>query len=1209
MRSCSLNTKTNSLSKNHEELSPKFKKFISLLLTVVMVASLCVGYFPAYAKEANNSNSDGLCVHHSSHTEDCGYAAATQGQPCTHTHDENCGYVKGVEGSCTHTHDENCGYVAASGGSSCTYAVNGCPYCVTSWEWVDDQGALSESDGSWGIGFAGASQENLLTQDALKELLPAQINATTASGDKKTLDITWDLSAIPEEGTAEGEYQISASLTDDTYALTESTSPLSVQVQAGSGEDYDLTLPSGTPPYSDHVINGVSPNGTTINLFDYWITNQTDSDNTDPADLYDKGINEGHALLFAANNSDSPGEWNKWTGKGNGPYKEIVKPELDNGYPALNNLNTNQSQLSDRNGNESLAYLFDPSVSQEGKASYKDVQGLLQVDSNGYYYYDSQKNYATYYADTNSFTLYDRSGVISGGASGTVGQFFPFNKATSDSNGELVFTPAFNYSIWYSNQINYNLSTDPSINHYFGMHMSTRFIQQNSGYTDESKKTPVTYEFSGDDDVWIFIDGKLVGDLGGIHDAASISINFVTGDIKINGVSQPQNLGQLMGMSTDTLPDDTYHTLDFFYLERGNTDSNMNLKYNLVTIPESSLIKIDQLGEPVQGAEFTLYGAKDYEENTGAKPVATGTTNGDGEFVFLKETDAGEIPITIDELYEQYKDKTDKDNNNLVLVETTTPEGYRTSGDIGLYFKETESDEILLLSGEDSIWEKGAYAMPKVTATAGNSIQLLKDANDPTGTNIEGDKVLVGNGAIENPLMFAVVFQKQGDGTWRPVSGDPLSGWTVQNASEWENVLKAAQDNPYIFQLGSSGAYQVEISNLPGNILNYYHICKNEGQAQYTIGYYYTTAETLAEATAQNTWRINSEPKESKYEINRVFSVDLYVTNIKNRLLVQKVDEKTKEPVNDANFALYKAEDVEVSDGTVTVEKDAVPYDSLATANVTGVLNPDGGGIFPTDGKVLELGEYYLIETSAPTGYKLNENATHVIVDNTGVYADAGDADDGISVLRGVGSVVKSMVQFAADDHVDTTLNAIKAALATNVDYCGEYKIDGSFNVSGKDINWDSAGSDVLHLEYFNSNKMLEYGLKGSSKQGTIDDLTLTTKTGWSKLLIRQDDGSDNSPRMELGATDITNLFSGTVTVRVENEQTGNLKIAKTVTGEDAPTDQTFTFKVKLTDNGANLSDTYETLKYDGSNPNGTRGSITFNNGEATVTLKGGERA
>ena len=141
----------------------------------------------------------------------------------------------------------------------------------------------------------------------------------------------------------------------------------------------------------------------------------------------------------------------------------------------------------------------------------------------------------------------------------------------------------------------------------------------------------------GDDDVWIFIDGTLVGDLGGIHDATSIEINFATGDVIVyNDSSQPdtdgyrnnkfdegetifsqEKIGRLLGYNANTLPDNTYHTLNFFYLERGNTDSNLSLKYNLVTIPETDIYKVDQDEKLVAGATFKLY----YADST------TGKTN------------------------------------------------------------------------------------------------------------------------------------------------------------------------------------------------------------------------------------------------------------------------------------------------------------------------------------------------------------------------------------------------------------------------------------------------------------------------------------------------------------------------------------------------------------------------------------------------------
>ncbi len=1204
------------------------KKHLSLALVMAMVLSLFVGYLPANAENTSETETTGFCVHHSEHTAECGYTEAVEGQACTHVHDESCGYVEAteevpcdmgctdtdgdgvidhvegcayqpaVEGQpCTHEHDESCGYVEATEGTPCTYALNGCPYCVVSWEWVDDQQMLTESEGSWGLGLPGVSQDDPLTQEALAELLPGKITATTDSGEELTLALTWDLSALPEEGAYEGDYTLTAAL-PDPYALTEDAAALSVTLQLGGGETYvgELTLPSGNAsdaPYANHIVNGVSPNGTTIDLFDYWITGQTNSDYNDPNNI-NQGINSGHALLFSASDTSRTDVWNQWT-KSSNPYKGIVQNSLgSDGYPVL----------AVSSSNESLAYLFDPDVVSEGKASYADVQGLLQVDSDGYYYYDSTENYAVYYEGSNSFALYEYPGVISGGQSGTVGQFFPFNEATADAKTVTVGTgpDAKSYQL-----MNTSYSNTATINHYFGLHMSTRFIQQNGGHTDSTRKQAVTYEFSGDDDVWIFIDGVLVADLGGIHDAASVSINFATGAITINGTEQDQTLGSILGLNTDTLTDNTYHTLDFFYLERGNVDSNMNLKYNLVTIPESDLIKVDQLGDPVPGAEFSLYAADDYATyGTDATPIATGTTDRDGEFVFLD--DEG-MPITIQTLYNEYGTVGTGEDSDLILVETVTPAGYRSVGEIGLYFYQGESDEVLLLS--NSIWDKGAYAMPKVTTTTGSTISLLKDSSSATTGKIEKDVTLVGPGAEENPVMFAVVFQKQtnenGSYTWLPVSGDPINGWKVWEDSSWESILGAAQASTYLFQLASSGAYQVEISNLPGDIKTYYHICQDEDMAEYTIAYYYTEGDTLAEAAATNTWRIDAENTANL--LDRVFSMDLYVTNIKNYLLVQKVDEDGV-TVNGATFSLYTADGVTVADdGTVTVKDGATAYDSLTTENLTSPFELNGGGIFPSTQEVLPNGEYYLIETTAPTGYKLNDTAIHVIVDNTGVYADAGTAEDGVTVLRGVGSVLKSVVQFAVDDGVDTTLQGIKAALATDVTY-----ENGSF--SWNDANWDENDEDskVLHLQYANTNSMLDYGLYDTTTAGTIDNLTIAITAGWSKLLIQQcyqhDENVDTTLKTELVdettgvPLDITNLFSGTVTVRVSNDRTGNLKISKTVTGENAPTGQEFTFTVKLTDtDGKAISGTYTTV-----DASSTRSNIEFDEkGTATVTLNAGE--
>lgn len=1173
---------------------------IRQLLLMLMALILCLASAPAAAVDGAARPTEGLCIHHSAHDAACGYQEGTPAQPCTHVHDAACGYREPIgevpcdqgcadadgDGQidhaagcayrpaqeaqpCNHVHDAACGYQAAGPASPCAYAQAGCPYCVRAWAWVDPLGALTQAEQGWVLALPGVGPEQPLTRDAAASLLPAQISATLQNGQPASLDLSWDLSAIPAAGAAAGEYPVLASLADPTYALPQEDA-LSIILQAGGAQLLDSKLPTGDAPYPDHIVQGISPLGTTIHLFDYWIETQTADDSTpDPsASFLSKGINNGHALLFGkgmGGNENNIGEWNKWT-KSDEPYQGIVKPRLgDDGYPQLNLSNPLDTDLTTKDGNQSLAYLFDPDIQVGGKASYPNVKGLLQVDEDGYYYYDSDENYAVYYQADNSFVLYDHPGVKNNGGGENRGNFFPFNAATADPVTGLM-NPAG--------------SEDASINHYFGVHMSTRFIQLNGGKIGEDS---VIYEFSGDDDVWVFIDGVLVADLGGIHDAASVNIDFSTGKITINGTEQGKTLGALLNTGSNTLANNTRHTLDFFYLERGNVDSHMELKYNLVTQPESSLIKIDQLGDPVPGAEFSLYAADNL-----STAIATGTTDREGRFIFLDPKDS--TPLTIQELYEKYGKSENDADNNLIVKEIRTPAGYRTIDQVELSFFVSKQDEVLLLS--NSIWDKGAYAMPKVTVAASKAIALLEtETQKAQEINLADD-----------PLMFAVVYQKQGGNgnDWRPVYGDPIHGWHVEADSTWDSVLHAAKANPYVFQLTSGGSYQVTIENLPGDIKTYYHICGKEDEAQYTVAYYYTKAENLDKATEENTRRIHSQSE--THPLERSFSMDLYITNIKNRLLVQKVDQAGK-PLAGAEFTLYKAGDANVENGAVTIKAGAKAYDTLRTEGAGGSLGLEGGGLFPTQGKVLEKGEYYLVETGAPTGYKPNPAAVRIIVDDTGVYADAGKSGDGISVLRGVGSIIKSMVQFAAEDDVDATLQDIKAALATSVTWD---ETSEQFTVSGDGIDWVSTGPDILHLQYDNANKLLDYGLYDADGKATLDDVTLETDVGWSKLLIQQcyqhDSGTDTSLKTNLKDKDITDLFSGTVTVRVANDRAEGLTIAKTVTGNTAPAGESYQIEIYVEDDEKPISGRYDTVS--GRNEDG---SLTFTGGKATVSLQAGE--
>lgn len=951
-------------------------------------------------------------------------------------------------------------------------------------------------------------------------------------------------------------------------------------------------LPAGTPAYEESLLTGVSPLGTTINLFDYWLTDQTASDSTNPDRLEDEGINAEHALLFGngmGSSSRNYGDWNQWTGS-KSPRTGIVASRLgSDGYPVLN-LTISGTALDGRDGGESLAYLFDPSIVHEGKAAYEDVQGMLRIDQSGYYSYSSRENYAVFYPDQNSFLLYDQPGVMSGGAAGTHGQFFPFNQVQNGSySGNL-----------YNSSIN---STNATINHYFGIHMSTRFVQQNGGYIDEAHTTPIQYEFSGDDDVWVFIDGVLVADLGGIHDLASLSIDFSTGKIAINGQEQAETLGGLLGYATPVFPDDTYHTLDFFYLERGNVDSNMSLKYNLVYVPESSIYKIDQNGDPLPGLDFELCKAvlQDDGRYTAGEVVATGTTDADGRIILLDDKDD---LLTIQMLIEKLKITLPNENTVLILREPDSPDGYRSCGDLELYFYQSKPDSPPFLLSKNH-WQTGAYAMARLTVTTNETITYdnKSTAFDP-----------------ENNLMFAVVFKKVGN-EWRPISGSPATGWNIETDGSWESIRKA---NLYPFMLSSSGSYTAMIDELPGDVKKYVEAGGSEDN--YRIGYYFSNQNDLEAINGSNTFEITSP-------MNRMAAVNLYVPNIRNDLTVQKLDQN-------GNL---------ITDGAATFE--------LRPANSDGTYNASAS---PEQTRVTSMGEatftaisngiYYLVETAAPAGYIANTTPVKVIVNDTGIYADAGRANDGISVERSVGRLVNSMAQFSSKDTVDTTLNQIVAKFYTTQSGISEGFQWRTINGTGKDAAFTPVAGVTYHPAYSVTGDSLEtakWHLYGTVQDGTPVGMHLAhlanhsegvsdglyetsvmladggsgitaqeTDTGWSALLVEQcmlhsrDSGTPYTNLTDDNLIDLTALFTGDVTVKVKNDPiVGHLAVQKTVDGNAGDTNKDWHFTIELKNAGMPLSGTFV---YTGTSVPGVpapeSGVLTLDgDGKTTIQLRHGQ--
>ena len=902
--------------------------------------------------------------------------------------------------------------------------------------------------------------------------------------------------------------------------------------------------------FSDHTVTTISPSGTTINLFDYWV-NSEDHLSVSGSD----GINKGHRFQFKDQGASE--ELNQYTG-GSRVRTGIVNNVLAGGYP----------KLIDRWEGEPLGYLFDSSV-QTGKISHMGVTGLLQV-KDGYYEYDSSQNYAAYNVNKNAFDVYDAAGVKQAGAEPhTVGQFFPFDAATEVfKEGDSGLVPN---GITSQNVGDSQYNGSKPLNHYFGLSMSSRFVQPKDGKTNAEK--PMTFEFAGDDDVWVFIDDVLVGDIGGIHTSAKLTIDFQTGKIKVNGSPDGTLLSKFQeakqdttkDFKGDTFADGTNHTLKFFYLERGATDSNMKLKYNLVTVPESDIIKFDQDGKFVQGAKFQLYKTdKDFKNEL--EPLGSGTTDEAGHLTLTNDDDNG--VINFDDLYNK-----DHSNKYYLLKETHVPEGYRSSltatgGSMQLEYVPASAGNgaggvIINRGGMDAdsvVWKTGAFAGAKETITAPSTVYQAN--NDLTKVS------------LDSGILFAVVLKRdksanadiKDQNNWYAVSGDPSTGmgYTLAGKPSKAGAIEAAKKDLHAFTLNTSGQYQVEIQNLPGDISKYYYLLSGDARkdAEYTVAIYYTAASSIAEADMDNTVHVFSDDlPDGKENFRRQFATRLLVSNIQNRLFVQKTDTAGK-PVEGAKFGLYTADQVTTdANGKVVLKGEQTPYDTLTTGSVGNPVPLEGVGIFPNtskEHKPLTKRTYYLKEISAPSGFLLNDTLTKVIVDDYGVHADAGTRDDGVSTFVGPGALMKSLGQFGAEGDIDNTLTWIKGVRQTSN---GVTDTDGNLSWS----NVDPAGAgDTVHLKYGANGRVYQYGPTEEGKPYRLE-----TETGWIRMGITQDEQpkGTKSKGARADLRDMNNLnalFTGATCVRVANKREASLEVTKKVDVPDGLTgnkDAEFTFK------------------------------------------------
>ena len=317
---------------------------------------------------------------------------------------------------------------------------------------------------------------------------------------------------------------------------------------------------------------------------------------------YDRSNDDGNGMLFYPVGSDAPitpvisneehisagyEEWNRWDkASGNNANGDLI-------YTGLVEKELTDNQIV-FNVNEGGIFNNDTKV----KNIYEYV-GLPFVLENGVYTFDSDVN-GVRFADTNSDGFAD---PVSGTATAVNNLEFYKGNPQPMPTGLSVGDGSNNAWLPYNTAESY---ATEDVNYHFGMRADLPFSMTPNGRikATDNESAPITFTFSGDDDVWVFIDGRLVVDLGGIHNRLDVTIDFAantvtyseandaddnttTGSYNDSAFATTQRLFTddegvgLVPMTRDAFALEEAHTMSVFYLERGEGTSNCQITFNL----------------------------------------------------------------------------------------------------------------------------------------------------------------------------------------------------------------------------------------------------------------------------------------------------------------------------------------------------------------------------------------------------------------------------------------------------------------------------------------------------------------------------------------------------------------------------------------------------------------------------------------------------
>ena len=719
------------------------------------------------------------------------------------------------------------------------------------------------------------------------------------------------------------------------------------------------------------------------------------------------------------------------------------------------------------------------------KSTYEDT---------GYFHYSSMENYA--YLNGSDFIVYQQVASPHNITRNDQpyfyhGHFMPYNDIEMDENYDAYLTGM--------NREEYDLS-DPRIyervygikdtttstykdygpgDFFYGMSMEANFYQKVNGADDNGE--PIIFHFAGDDDMWVYLDGILVLDLGGVHEALTGEINFSTGEVNINGTESDLKtlyieaydiyynisesdaktrveadfswrpvVNSTTGTITYTFADLTSHHFNMYYMERGAGAANLDLEFNLALLREKSFV----VEKKIEGTNSkSAYDDVEFKyrayrlDNGTPVPLTSAVYEGTNKALSI-ETD-GTFWLKADEA----ASFTLPDTSVQYYVEEL---GFRTLPDGTESPMSTDYFDQTTINGDQTPYENGAATSTTMTA---HDRARVNYKNYPNTQKLNIFKDFYGDvpsNSEDEEFEFYVRLENR-DGTIGPYIKGPyymtkeVGGvthyFTYDSSGQLEDkgptkvVCAASGNNGSI--AGIKKGYTITIEKLlPGT-----EFFVSEREDRNPQGYLYHH-KVVTDATTPGTMTfINGDESAVTDGIilrDKEAKETLYNEHGQGQLTFKK-ENAAGQPVKDAIFTLY-------TNQTCTRKLD-VSGDVTATSDANGntvVKLANGSTSIP-------IGDYYMKETTAPTGYAKNDTVYFVHI------AKNGDPSDQSFIAKAVAEPGFPLEDYYRRRKINSVVNELVKIVVRKVDEEGLTLFGASFQLTRThDENGDTVNESAV---------------------------------------------------------------------------------------------------------------------------------------------------